>query len=575
MAERKNPDSSLRKLATGFPGFDEMTGGGLPLGRITVISGGPGSGKTLFSIQTMVHTVSTSKCSGIYASFEEQPDNLVANVAGFGWDMDRLLNRKLWLVDGRPRPDALQSGKYDIGGLLAGLEAMALKRDATFLVLDGIDGLLAMLDGSDQRRELARLHAWIESLKLTTCVTLKTPGTLDASGTFENIASYLADCVIVLERSTVSGVSSRNLQISKYRGSTHRQNPVPYVIGRHGIEIQSVAPRSEGVPIFTDRLSTGVAGLDQMLDGGHLRGSTTLLSGSPGTSKTTLAAKFVEAACARGEQSLYVCFDEAPEEIVRNLTSVGIDLASHLSSGRLEMAGFVAKSSSADQLASSVLDAIERASPKVLVLDPVSAFTLGGNEDLAQNAVRMIVQHCKRAGITMLLTSLLDNNASNLELSKAHVSTMCDNWIHLSYVARCGERNRALTIIKARGTGHSNQVRELLLSNEGITLREVYTEEGEVLMGAMRWQREEHGRRERRQNAVDRARRQRVVAMEVDELAARLRQVDEELNARRSELDELGSDTDDTAQEESLRRSALNTLRDPTPTPPPKKRRAK
>jgi len=565
MPKRMNHEPGLRKLATGFPGFDEMTDGGLPLGRVTAITGGPGTGKTLFSMQTMVHSVNTTDHNGIYVSFEEHPDHLIGNVAGFGWDMDSLVNRKLWLVDGRPKPDALQSGKYDIGGLLAVLEAMALKRDVGFLVLDGIDGLLAMLEGSDQRRELARLHAWIESLKLTTCITLKTPGTLDATGSFENIATYLADCVIVLERSTVNAVSSRNLQISKYRGSTHRQNPVPYVIGRRGIEIQAVDQRSEGAPIFKDRLSTGVAMLDTMLDGGHLRGSTTLLSGSPGTSKTTLAAKFAEAACARGEQSLYVCFDEAPEEIVRNLTSVGVDLAPHIASGRLEMAGFVAKSSSADQLASSVLEAIERTSPKVLVLDPVSAFTLSGNEDLAQNAVRMIVQYCKRNGITMLLTSLLDNNTSNLELSKAHVSTMCDNWIHLSYVASCGERNRALTIIKSRGTGHSNQVRELLLTDEGIGLEEVYTEEGEVLMGAMRWQREEHSRRERRQQALEKARRQRTVALEVEELAARGRQVDEELRARRDELEQLSTEAESNIQEESERRSVLDNLRDPAP----------
>jgi circadian clock protein KaiC len=575
MPKRKNPEPGLRKLATGFPGFDEMTGGGLPLGRVTVISGGPGTGKTLFSMQTAVHCVSASNHSAIYVSFEEHPDNLVANVAGFGWDMDSLVNQKLWLVDGRPKADALQSGQYDIGGLLAVLEAMARKHNTGFLVLDGFDGLLAMLEGSDQRRELARLHAWIESLQLTTCVTLKTPGTLDASGSFENIASYLADCVIMLERSTVNAVSSRSVQIGKYRGSTHRQNPVPYVIGRRGIEIQSVDPRSEGVPIFKDRLSTGVASLDSMLDGGHLRGSTTLLSGSPGTSKTTLAAKFAEAASARGEQSLYVCFDEAPEEIVRNLTSVGIDLAPHVASGRLEMAGFVAKSSSADQLASGVLDSIERTSPKVLVLDPVSAFTLSGNEDLAQNAVRMIVQHCKRNGITMLLTSLLDNNASNLELSKAHVSTMCDNWIHLSYVASCGERNRALTIIKSRGTGHSNQVRELMLSDEGIGLREVYTEEGEVLMGAMRWQREERGRRERRQQTVERTRRQRAVALEVEELAARLRQVDEELRARRDELEQLSAEAQQNTQEENLRRDTLDTLRDPAPRRSGTRRRKK
>lgn len=559
MARRKKAQPQLRKVATGFDGFDAVTGGGLPDGRVSVIAGGAGTGKSVFAMQALLHAVRTAKRAGIYVSFEENPDSIPGNVAAFGWGLPEMLGRTIFLLDGRPDPESIHSGHFDIGGLLALAEGLARKHGAAYLVLDGIDALLGMLPSDlDRRREFARLRAWIERTALTTIVTIKHQG---AISTFEDIAVYLSDCVVELRRTSTDAISRRSLRILKYRGSAHTQNWVPYVIGRGGIEIDPVHGHSGGFKVYSTRVSTGIADLDAMLRGGYFRASTTLLSGAPGTSKTTLAARFAEAACKRREKCLYVCFDESPDEIVRNMASVNTRLAPHVAAGRLRMEGLVARSSSADLLASGVLAGMEEFRPHCLVLDPVSPFAASGDAQAAHDAVRLIIQHGKQAGVTMLLTSLIDAVHGNTELSKAHVSTLCDNWLHLSYVINAGERNRALTIVKSRGTGHSNQVRELILGNEGIRLESVYTEEGEVLMGAMRWQREQRSGRESRQMQRDAQRRHRQTSLEAEALAARIRALQEELEDKRQDLEEIHEQHESSERREGERRVALAGLR--------------
>jgi circadian clock protein KaiC len=552
----------LAKVATGFPGFDAMTAGGLPQGRISVVSGGAGTGKTLFAMQTMVNVIRAHDGMGVFVSFEENPAAIARNFDGFGWELGRLIGKKLLVIDGRWQVDALQSGSFDISGLLAAVEGVALKQGASLLVLDAMDALLSMLpEAPDTRRELLRLQAWTERLGLTTLVTTKPPGTsgqrVNATARFEDIAMYMADCVVLLERSAPDAISSRNLFIQKYRGSDHVQNKVPYVIGSSGIEVEPVNPASGGFRVFDERVSSGVLELDEMLCGGYYRGSTTLISGSPGTSKTTLSAKFAEAACQRGERGLYICFDEAPEEIVRNMASVGIKLDGHRRKGLLHMEGFVAHSAGADQLTSKVLALLARLQPGFLVLDPVSAFASAGSVALAHNAVRLIVHQCKLAGISLILTSLIDQHGGKDEISRAQISTLADNWLHLSYVINGGERNRALTIIKSRGTGHSNQVRELVLSDAGIHLEKVYTEQGEVLMGALRWQREERSRREQQQAKARSEQRYRQVMMEKEELTLRIAQMQSEVEQKALTLEaisqeSLAAETLDASQRKSI-----------------------
>ncbi|KJS07728.1 MAG: hypothetical protein VR73_08140 [Gammaproteobacteria bacterium BRH_c0] len=566
MAKRKPAQTALAKVATGFKGFDTMTGGGLPQNRISVLAGGAGSGKTLFAMQALVHGIKSREKPGIFVSFEEIPASILDNFASFDWGLaDLVANGQLLMVDGRWDADTVLSGNFDISGLLAAVESAARAKNAGFLVLDGIDALLTMLpQANDPRRELIRLQAWTERLGLTTLVSVKSSGNPQShrlGNDFEDLAMYMADCVVILERSATDNISSRNLFIQKYRGSNHAQNKVPYVIGPRGIEVEPVEPRSGGFEVFTDRVATGIDELDSMLRGGFYRGSTTLISGSPGTAKTTLAATFAEACCLAGERGLYICFDEAPEEIVRNVASVGIDLSRHINSGKLHMEGFVARSSSADLLTSQLLNLLASQQPGFLVLDPVSAFNLSGGDNLSYNAVRLIVQHCKQAGVTIVLTSLLDQASGNTEMSKAHVSTLCDNWLHLSYVINGGERNRALTIVKSRGTGHSNQVREVIIDNSGVSLKQVYTEQGEVLMGSLRWQREEQGRRQREADKQAAERRYRDALRATDDIAQRIEQLQRELQERRSDLARIAEEGRALEAQDEEQRKVMAELR--------------
>ena len=570
MNELSSAVSHVPKTATGFRGFDAMTGGGLPQGRITVIGGGPGTGKTLFALQAMVHNIRHRNRPGVFVSFEESPDSIVRNFSGFGWELKDLLADSLFLVDGRWQPETLQSGDFDIAGLLAAVEGIVKQQDSAYLVLDGIDALFALLpDQRDCRRELIRLQTWAERLALTTLVTIKTPGTLlhhttaPWAGQFEDIATFLADCVIALERNTVEGMSHRSLYIQKYRGSSHTQNKVPYIIDANGIEVEPVDTRAGGFKVYKERLSTGIPDLDDMLHGGYYRGSTTLITGSPGTSKTTLASKFAETACDRGEKGVYMCFDEAPEEIVRNVRSVNITLSGHIKSGLLHMEGLVARSSSPDILASRVRNLLTRLQPRFLVLDPVSAFGNVGGDDLAYDAVRLIIHQCKHQGVTVVLTSLLEHLGENAEMSKAHVSTLADNWLHLNYVIRGGERNRSLTIVKSRGTGHSNQVRELVLSNQGVHLEPVYVEEGEVLMGALRWQQEEKNRRESRRAQLEAERHALDNARDIDDIASRIRQLEQQLEIKRRDAEQIELEAAESTFEERNRREKLSEIRTP------------
>jgi circadian clock protein KaiC len=335
--------------------------------------------------------------------------------------------------------------------------------------------------------------------------------------------AYMAECVIALDHTRAAGMPARSLMVQKYRGSTHAESRVPLLIGAQGIELDPLRAFSDGYRIYTQRVSTGVERLDNMLGGGLIRGSTTLLTGAPGTSKTTLAGKFAEAACARGGRVLFVCFDEAGNEIVRNLASVGIRLGRFVKSGLLRMFGMVSRARSAEAQVADILRQIDAHRPRALVLDPLSALAQQGGESGALDITYRIVQQCKMRGITVFATSLVSKETPDAETTKLNVSTLADTWIHLSYLVRAGERNRALTIVKSRGTGHTNQVRELILGDRTVTLADAYVEEGEVLMGTMRYQREMSAARKRKLDGETQSRERLEKEQAVDDLSARIR----------------------------------------------------
>ncbi|MET0313155.1 MAG: circadian clock protein KaiC [Hansschlegelia sp.] len=480
----------IAKVMTGIEGFDEISGGGLPAGRLTAIVGAAGAGKTVFALQTLVNRLAELGEPCIFVTFEEPIARIRGNVASFDWPADALDESRFYFVDARMPEQGVVTGAFDLEGLLAGLTALKDEIGARNIVFDGIDMLLSGLrDERLERQELLRLDAWIRRSEISAIITVKTFGAGDRDQIRADFLQYMTDCLVVLVESVTATGSSRTIRIAKYRGSGFAANPTPIVIGGSGIEVIAFKGARVGYPTFADRVSSGVSRLDALLNGGYLRGSSTLISGSPGTSKTSLGISFAAAACARGDRALVVSFDESAAQIVANMTSIGIDLTPLVETGSLTIASFLSAGRSPEAHFVEISNLLKAQTPDCLVIDPISAL-LKADYPFSAMICENLLDTAKSRGITVLCTSLLEQASGVTELSASQVSTIADSWLHVSYVARDGERNRALTIIKSRGTGHSNQVRELVLSPTGIDLVDVYVAEGEVLMGSARAQKE-------------------------------------------------------------------------------------
>ena len=532
----------IDKTPTCIEGFDEITGGGIPRGRVTLLVGGPGAGKTVFALETLVNGARNNREPAIFVAFEENSQQIIANAATFGWDLEQLQRERLFFLDARLSPTVVQSGNFDLAGMLAGISAKAREMGATRVVFDGIDVLLTLLDDHNaERREMYRIYEWLQREKLTGIVTAKA-----AEGdrhTTERYAfmQFMVDCVILLQHRLSDRVSLRSVRVTKYRGSAFSENEFPLIISRHGIRVSTFSAKSLDEPASTERISTGVARLDTMLDGGYYRGSSVLISGAPGTAKTTLSAAFINAGCERGENALVVTFDEGVSQYVRNLRSVGLDLQPHLDNGRLVISSVRTESQGAEEHLLQIKSLIDEHEPRLLVIDPISALIKTGGHVAASHASVRVMDLAKSRGITTVITSLVASDAPEYEGTSTQISTIADTWIHLAYLVKGGERNRTLSVVKSRGTKHSGQVRELLLSDDGISLADVYSAGGEVLVGTARWEREmEELEAERRREAELEQRRQALRLAEA-EVAARITSLQRELEARRAELESVES----------------------------------
>ena len=508
------PASSLRKAVTGVTGFDEITGGGLPRARTTLLVGGPGSGKTIFAMQFLVHGAREGKEPAIFVAFEEAPERLTANLESFGWKLAELQKGSLFFLDARPTPDLIHSGDFDLTGLLAALGAKVRQMKARRIVFDAIDIVLALLpDDAARRREIYRLHDWLLTNELTGLITAKDDENESASvGQRANsFMQFMVDCAVVLSHRVVLGISQRNLRVQKFRGSSFNEDEAPFVIGSRGFDV--AIARTLGrvdADVTLERVSSGVKRLDTMLGGGYYRGASVLITGFPGTAKTTLSGAFAEAACKRGERTVFVSFDSDGTEVIRNLTSVGIQLNRFVKSGILRMISARTITGSAETLLVRIKALAKEHRARCLIIDPVSTLSKAGNELTAHGVAERLIDWTKADGITLVCTSLLDEMASQANGgTPLQISTLADTWIHLNYLVQAGERNRGMSIIKSRGTAHSNQVRELILSNSGVTLADIYTAGGEVLMGTLRWEKESAER----------------IANEVAEVAGKLKRV--------------------------------------------------
>ena len=553
---------AIEKGPTGIPGFDEITRGGLPCGRVTLLLGGPGTGKTVFALQTLVNGARAYREPGVFVAFEEDSRQVVANAATFGWDIPALERQGLFFLDARLSPLVVHAGDFDLSGMLAGLTAKVREMGAKRIVFDGIDVLLSLLgDPSAERREMYRLADWLRENQLTGIITGKADDRERAGAERYGFMQFMVDAVVLFQHRLTDRVSLRTVRVLKYRGTGFSENEYPLVISGDGIDVATFGEPGLRHDASTERVSSGVDRLDTMLGGGYYEGSGILITGVPGTAKTTLAAAATDAICKRGERALFVSFDEAVDPLVRNLRSVGIDLGAHIDAGLLDFYAVRTESRGAEEHLLDIKNRIRSVSPKLLVIDPISALGKTGGTIAASHASLRLLDFAKSQGITVLCTSLVHSNEPTDESTNIQISTIADTWIHVAYLVKGGERNRTLTVVKSRGMKHSNQVRELMLSDEGITLADVYTAGGEVLVGTARWERETQRQVEQQRRQAEATRRRAQLEFAEAEIKARMAALERELAARRAELDDGASDERDLATRQQLDEAAIRRLR--------------
>lgn len=481
----------LEKLPTGIEGFDDITAGGVPRGRTTLLMGGAGCGKTVIALQMLVHQVRNAGTAGVFVAFEEDTALLQANAESFGWNMAGLPKDRLYFLNAHLSPDVVKAGDFDLSGLLKGIETKAREIGAELIIFDAIDVLLGLLsDPAAEWRELYRLHEWLMRHRLTGILTTKIEEFRKGGAQRLGFLPFMADCVAVLDQRVEDRVAVRSVRVIKYRGSTHVLNEVPFVIGPSGVEVGSSNGVHPEPQPFDERISTGVEGLDEMLGGGFYRGTNVLVTGSSGAGKTMLAGAFIAAAVRRNERALFISFDENARDIVRDLATISIDLAAHAASGLLRMESVRSGAASSEEHFMRIKRLIAEQQPRCVAVDPLSALARVGGGPAARAVVERLIYLCRNAGISVLFTSLLEGSDEQSETTTMHVSTLADSWMQISYALMDGERNRALSIVKSRGSKHGSQLRELIFSNHGIAIAEPYTAGGRVLMGTLRMEKE-------------------------------------------------------------------------------------
>jgi circadian clock protein KaiC len=474
----------LAKTPTGISGLDDLTFGGVPTGRPTLLCGSAGCGKTLFAMTFLVNGVTQLGEHGVFMSFEERAGDLAANVASLGYDVDALVDAKKLAIDHVriERSEIEESGEYDLEGLFVRLGYAIDTIGAKRVVLDTIEALFSGLsDTAVLRAELRRLFAWLKDKGVTAIITAERgEGQLTRYG----IEEYVSDCVILLDNRVEEQVTTRRLRVVKYRGSAHGTNEYPFLIDELGISVLPITSAGLSHSISQEAVCTGVLGLDAMLGiGGYYRGSSVLISGRAGTGKTTFGAAFVDGACSRGERCLYFAFEESPNQIVRNMRSVGIDLKCHLDGGVLRFEAARPSLYGLEMHLARMNRDIEQFAPAVLVVDTISAFR-GPSTEIHATLVRL-VDICKTKGITALFTSL-SGAGEQMDESERSVSSLTDTWISLRDIEANGERNRVLYLLKSRGMNHSKQLREYQLTDHGIELVDAYIGPDGVLTGTAR-----------------------------------------------------------------------------------------
>ena len=553
--------TALAKSPTGIAGFDDLTFGGLPAGRPSLICGAAGCGKTLFATTFLVNGATLFDEPGVFMSFEERAEDLAANVASLGYDLDGLVAASKLAIDHVrvERSEIEETGEYDLEGLFIRLGFAVDSIGAKRVVLDTIETLFAgFTDPSLLRAELRRLFGWIKDRGLTAIITgERGEGQLTRQG----LEEYVSDCVVLLDNRIEDQITTRRLRVVKYRGSAHGTNEYPFLIDHAGISVLPVTSAELDYEVPGGIISSGIAGLDAMLGpGGFYRGSSILISGEAGTGKTMLTASVIDAACRRGERCMAFAFEESSAQIVRNARSIGLDLAGHIASGLLRFEAARPSLFGLETHLARMHRDLDKFRPDVVVIDPISALR-GSTSELQATLLRMI-DLIKTRGITAVFTTLR-GDGSLVKEDDLGVSSLMDAWVKLQNMEANGERTRTLYVIKARGMSHSNQVREFLMSSNGIRLVDAYIGPAGVLTGTARMVQEarEMAETQRRLHETERrirevARRRSAIERQMEELRASLEATEDEEEHLRVEDGLREADRARERQELTARRSA-------------------
>jgi len=539
----------LQKAPTGIRGLDEITDGGLPRGRTTIICGGPGCGKTMLGIEFLVRGALEYDEPGVLMAFEETPEDIAKNVASLGFDIDELARKKKLHLDFiSVEPSEIQeTGDYDLEGLFIRLQNAVEAVGAKRVMFDTVEALFSGFSNMGVlRSEFRRLFRWLKDHELTAIVTAEQgDGTLTRHG----LEEYVSDCVILLDHRVRDQISARRLRIVKYRGTKHGADEYPFLIDERGMSILPLTSLLLHHKVSDERVSSGVPDLDEMLEGkGYYRGSTVLVSGTAGSGKTTLAAAFANATCSRGERCLYIGLEESGAQIIRNMRSVGIDLEQWEKKGLLAHNAWRPTQYSMEMHLLRIHKLIESVKPQAVVLDPVSNFLSGSTDKEVHSMLLRLIDLLKSAGITALLLSLT-SGGNSLEETTLGISSLTDTWILMRDVELSGERNRCIYVLKSRGMAHSNQLREFVMTKNGIRLLPVYVGPGGALTGSARVAQDARERSDERLRQDEMRAKQRQVEQKRLALEAQIASLQAEFAGVEQEVGQLKVDEDSREQE--------------------------
>jgi circadian clock protein KaiC len=563
MAKNMNmsPATSVAKAPTGIEGFDEITFGGLPKGRATLVCGGPGSGKTNFGLEFLIRGATQYGEPGVLIAFEETTEELAQNVASLGFDLDRLVRDGKVAVDyiRIERSEIEEAGEFDLEGLFLRLELAVGSVGAKRVVIDTPEALFSSLPNEFiLRAEMRRLFRWLKDRGLTAVIT----GELGTDTlTRYGLEEYVSDCVIVLDNRVVEQMSVRRLRVAKYRGSAHATNEYPFLIGEGGFSVMPLSSIKLDSKVSGTRQSSGIPDLDAMLEGkGFYKGSTILVSGTAGTGKSSLAAHFANEVCRQGKRCLYFAFEEGEHQIVRNMSSIGLDLRKWVDQKRLVFSASRPTEHGLEMHLAQIHKMIVEHRPEAVIIDPITNFGMVANTLEIKAMLMRLLDFLKGSGITCMFTSLTSGGAA-LEMTEVGVSSLVDTWLFVRDIESNGERNRGLYVLKSRGMAHSNQIREFLITPKGIRLIDVYLGREGALTGTARLAQEARdreeadARREEEEELRDRLERRRLAVQ------AQINSLQQELAAEEGELRRVLQRTKARKRSNNAKRAALMASR--------------